>query len=70
VVRAVSLKDKSSIFRVLLLLEASLTDTSAFPFPGMFLQAGAGIHMKDTERGAREKALSCMFFITSLIVVP
>jgi len=32
----------------------------------MFLWAG--IHMKDTERGAREEALSCMFFIISFVV--
>jgi len=43
-------------------VEASLAATSAFSFPGMFLWVG--IHIKDTERGAKEEALSCMFFIT------
>lgn len=64
--RAVSLTDERSILGILMLVEASLAATSAFSFPGMFLWAG--IHMKVTERGAREEALSCMFFIISFDV--
>jgi len=64
--RAVSLKEERSILGILMLMAASLAATSAFSFPGMFLWAG--IHMKVTERGEREAALSCMIFIISFDV--